>query len=376
MFERIRHMLVKEFIQVLRNPRMRVVLFVTPTIQLLIFSYAVTTDVRHVALAVYDLDNSVASRELTSRFVQSGYFDLVESVRSEARARELLDSGRARAVLRTNKGFQEKLAGGETAPLQVLVDGTISNTAGIVLDYSSRIIGQYSSELWNQRLERQLGPAPRMGRVELEMRAWFNENLESRYFFVPAVIAIIVTMVSLMLTSMAVVREKEIGTLEQLLVTPIRPAEFILGKTLPFAAISLFDVMMISLIGVFWFDVPVRGNPLLLLFATALYLMTTQGWGLLISTVSQTQQQAMMGSLLWYLPSMLLSGFVFPIANMPLAVQWLTLVNPLRYFLEIVRAVFLKDVGVGILWPQLFALAILGGATLTLAAKRFRKTLV
>ncbi|OFW33731.1 MAG: ABC transporter permease [Acidobacteria bacterium RIFCSPLOWO2_12_FULL_60_22] len=375
MRERLRQILIKEFIQSLRNPRMRAMIFVVPIVQLFLFGYAVTTDVKHIALAVYDLDHSVASRELVSRFVQSGYFDLVESVQDNHRVRELLDAGTARAVLQLDRGFQETLQAGRTAPLQLIVDGTISNTAGIVLQYSSKIVSQFSQELLDRHIARLWGTPPPTAKVELETRAWFNAELESRNFFVPGVIAMIVTLMSLMLTSMAVVREKEIGTMEQILVTPIRPVEFILGKTIPFALLSFADVIGITLIGVFWFGVPVRGNLLLLLFATGLFLMTTLGLGLLISTLSQTQQQAMMGAFFLYLPAFLLSGFVFPIANMPIVVQWLTLLNPLRYFLEIIRAIFLKGVGADILWPQMLALALLGTATLSLASQRFRKTL-
>jgi ABC-2 type transport system permease protein len=201
--------------------------------------------------------------------------------------------------------------------------------------------------------------------VVVETRAWFNENLESRNFYVPGVIAIIVMLITLMLTSMAVVREKEIGTMEQIMVTPITSAEFILGKTVPFALIGFADVILITLIGVFWFEVPIRGNLALLFVATALF----------ISTVSQTQQQAMMSTFFFYLPAVLLSGFMFPIANMPPLVQWLTYLNPLRYFLVIIRGLFLKGVGLSILWPQVLALAVMGCLTLWLAAKRFHKTL-
>ncbi len=375
MLERLWHMLVKECIQALRNPRMRALIFVTPVIQLFLFGYAVTTDVQNIALAVYDLDQSVASRELTSRFVRSGYFDLVESVAEPERVRQLLDGGEARAVLQFNRGFQETLQADRTAELQLLLDGTISNTAGIVLNYSTRIVNQYSQELLDQRIRRLQGTPPRVAKVELATRAWFNEELDSRNFFVPGVIAMIVTLTSLMLTSMAVVREKEIGTMEQMLVTPIRPVEMILGKTIPFAAISYADVIGVTVIGVLWFAVPVRGNLLLLLFGTALFLLSTLGLGLLISTVSHTQQQAMMGAFFLYLPALLLSGFIFPIASMPEIFQWITLLNPLRYFLEIIRGIFLKGIGMSILWPQMAALAVLGVAMLSLASQRFQKTL-
>lgn len=209
----------------------------------------------------------------------------------------------------------------------------------------------------------------------MQTRAWFNENLESRNFYVPGVIAIIVMLITLMLTSMAVVREKEIGTMEQIMVTPITQTEFILGKTMPFAIIGIADVIVITLIGIFWFGVPIRGNLFILFIATALYLMTTLGIGLFISTVSKTQQEAMMSVFFFYFPAVLLSGFMFPIANMPVVVQWLTCLNPLRYFLVIIRGIFLKGVGPGILWPQMAALAVMGLATLWLASRRFRKTL-
>jgi ABC-2 type transport system permease protein len=375
MRERIKHMLVKEFIQIFRDPRMKGVIFLMPVIQLLVFGYAVTTDVRHIPTAVYDLDHSIASRELVARFVESGYFEVLEYVDNDRRAQELVDQGKAGAVLRMNKGFEEDLRAGRRAQVQVIVDGTDSNTAGIVLGYSSKIAGQFSTQVLAQRLARSAGAAGRPGEVAVETRAWFNENLESRNFYVPGVIAIIVMLVTLMLTSMAVVREKEIGTMEQIMVTPITPVEFILGKTVPFALIGFADVILITVLGVFWFKVPIRGNLLLLFVATALYLVTTLAIGLFISTVSRTQQQAMMSTFFFYFPAVLLSGFMFPIANMPEAVQWLTYLNPLRYFLVIIRGIFLKGVGPSVLWPQMLALVVMGRLTLWLATRRFRKTL-
>ena len=375
MFERIKHILIKEFIQIFRDPKMKGMIFLTPIIQVLVFGYAVTTDVEHIATAVYDLDNSVVSRELVSRFVNSGYFDIVEYVESEGRDQNLIDRGKVRAVLRMNKGFGEDLQAGRTAQLQVIVDGTDSNTAGIVLDYSAKIVGQFSQKILITRFTRLKGHALEPGRVEMQTRAWFNENLESRNFYVPGTIAIIVMLITLMLTSMAVVREKEIGTMEQIMVTPITQTEFILGKTVPFALIGIADVVMITLIGVFWFEVPIRGSFFLLFVATVLFLMTTLGVGLLISTISHTQQEAMMSTFFFYFPAVLLSGFMFPIANMPVVVQWFTYLNPLRYFLVIIRGIFLKGVGLDILWPQMAALAAMGVATLWLASIRFKKTI-
>jgi ABC-2 type transport system permease protein len=375
MFERIHHMLMKEFIQTFRDPRMLVVIFVIPCVQVLVIGYAVSTDVQHVRTALYDLDNSQESRELTAQFVRSGYFDIIEPIRNDAAARRALDRNDVTVVLRFNHGFAEDLRAGRTAPFQILIDGTDSNTASIAMGYATKIATAYSSRAMAQRVDRTLGRDGRTSRIELRRRAWFNENLESRNFFVPGVLVIVVALSTLLLTSMAVVREREIGTMEQIIVTPIRPFEFILGKTVPFALIGFADVAMVSLIGVFWFDVPIRGNLLLLALGTGLFLMNRLGVGLFVSTISGTQQQAMMGVFCYFFPVMLLSGFAFPIANMPEVVQWATLLNPIRYFLVIVRAIFLKNVGLDVLWPQMAALFILGATALLLAVRRFHKTL-
>ena len=375
MFERIQHMLIKEFIQVLRDPKLRIMAFLPPIVELFLFGYAATTDVRNIRTAVYDLDNSVQSRALVARFVESGYFEVAANVSNDREARELLDRSNVQVVLRMNKGFGEELDAGRTAQLQVILDGTDSNTAGIVLNYSSKIAMQFSQNVLAVRLSRlQDAPSP-PPQVALETRAWFNENLESRNFFIPGVISLIVMVITLSLTSMAIVREKEIGTIEQIMVSPIRPWELIIGKTVPFVIIAFIDVVMVTVIGVLWFEVPMRGNLLVLAAATILYLLTTLGVGLFISTISRTQQQAMMSTFFFVYPAVLLSGFVFPIANMPEVIRWITYLNPLRYFLVILRGIFLKGVGVSVLWPQMAALAVLGVATLWLAVKRFHKTL-
>ncbi len=375
MWERIWHMLVKEFIQTFREPRMRGIVFVMPLVQTLVFGYAVTTDVRHIRTAVHDLDGSVESRELVSRFSGSGYFEIVEHVAGERRIVELLDRGEAQAVLRIGSGFGRAVRSGRSAELQVIVDGTDSNTAGIVLAYASSITSDYSRDVLVTRAARGGTTGRPPAALDVRSRAWFNENLESRNFYVPGVIAIVVMLVALMLTSMAVVRETEIGTMEQIIVTPIRPFELILGKTLPFAAIALVDVALVAAVAVFWFGVPIRGSLALLFGGTVLYLLTTLGIGLLLSTVSRTQQQAMMGTFFFYLPAVLLSGFMFPIANMPEPVQWLTYLNPLRYFLVVVRGIFLKGVGLDVLWPQFAIQAVMGVTLLAIASSRFRKTL-
>jgi len=374
-FERLKAMLVKEFIQVLRDPRMRFVIFVIPAMQTIIFGYAVNTDVRQVATAVYDLDNSSQSRELADRFIRSGYFNLHEHVFTEERAQELIDRGEVKAVLRMNHGFSEGLVGGRGAAVQLILDGTDSNTAGIALNYAARIVAGYSEKLQLESASRAAGRQLEGSGVELSSRAWYNENLESRNFYVPAVITNIVFIITMLLSSMAVVREKEIGTIEQVIVTPIGKGEFILGKTIPFVLIGFINVALISLVAVFWFEVPLRGSVLLLFGSTALFLMSSLGIGLLISTVSRTQQQAMMSAFFVIFPAMLLSGFAFPIESMPQVVQWITCLNPMRFFLVIIRSIFQKGVGIEILWPQLLALLILGVTILSSAVLRFKKTL-
>jgi len=375
MIERLKAMLIKEFIQVLRDPRMRFVVFFVPAFQTIVFGYAVNTDVRHVATAVYDLDNSRESREVVDRFVRSGYFDLTQRVESDREVRKAIDSGDVKLVIRMNRGFGEALTSGRAAPVQMILDGSDSNTAGIALSYAAKIAQRYTEELQKDALARSAGRHVELKGIELESRAWFNENLESRNFYVPAVITNIVFIITMLLSSMSVVREKEIGTIEQVIVTPIGKGEFILGKTIPFVLIGFIDVALISAVAAFWFDVPLRGSLPLLFGATALFLMSSLGIGLLISTVSRTQQQAMMSAFFIIFPAMLLSGFAFPIENMPEPVQWLTYLNPIRFFLVIIRAIFLKGVGLEILWDQLVALLILGVVILSCAVLRFKKTL-
>jgi ABC-2 type transport system permease protein len=376
MFERLKTMLIKEFTQVMRDSKMRSVIFIVPVIQIFVFGYAVNYDVKHIATAVYDLDNSAMSRDLLARLVQSGYFDIVRYVADVEEIRQLIDRGTIKTAIQINRGFETELRGGRTAEIQIIIDGTDPNSARIALSHAVKIASHFSEQIQTERLERSRGATGPGAMVELESRAWFNENLESRNYYVPGVMAQMVLIVTMMLSSMSVVREKEIGTMEQIIVTPIRRWEFILGKTLPFALIGYINVTIVTLLAFFWFDVPIRGNLLLLFTATGLFLLSTLGFGLLISTVSRTQQQAMMSSFMFTFPAMLLSGFAFPIANMPPAIQYATLLNPLRYYLIIIRGIFLKGVGSAILWPELLGLFILGAIILIIAVQRFRKTLV
>ncbi|HEY6872196.1 MAG TPA: ABC transporter permease [Geobacteraceae bacterium] len=374
MFERLKTMLIKEFIQILRDPKMRFVIFAVPVVQIFVFGYAVNTDVKHIATAVYDQDNSVMSRDLTARLAQSGYFDIVRRVGETGEIRRLIDRGEVKAAVQMNHGFEDALRRGRTAPLQIIVDGSDPNTARIVLSHAVKIAGRFSDAILAERQVRSGGSSRREPLVAMESRAWFNDNLESRNYYVPGVMAQMVLIVTMMLSGMSVVREKEIGTMEQVIVTPIRRWEFIIGKTLPFAVIGYINVAIVTFLAVFWFDIPIRGNLLLLFTATGLYLLSTLGFGLFISTVSRTQQQAMMSSFMFTFPAMLLSGFAFPIASMPQSVQYATYANPLRYYLIIIRGIFLKGVGSDILWPELLGLLILGAIILAFAVQRFHKT--
>jgi len=375
-------MLRKEFIQALREPRMRVLLFLPPLVQLIVFGYAVNLDVDHARIAWMDMDRTPESRDLRDRFDGSGRFDVVAMPANEEQVQSVLDRSQAQAVVRVLPGFARDLARGRGAEVQVLVDGTNSNTASLISSYAGQILAKYSTDaMGRQQNGRVLTQSPgsavnaSVPQVTARSRVWFNPDLYSRNYFVPGVVANIIMMVTLMLTALAIVREKEIGTMEQLMVTPLRPMELMLGKTVPFAVVGLVDVTLVTALALVLFHVPFNGSFPLLLCCSLLFLMTSLGAGLFISTISHTQQQAMMSSFFFVLPAFMLSGFAFPIRNMPLVVQYLSYLNPLRYFIEIVRGIFLKGVGVGVLWPQMACLAVYGVTVLTLSALRFHKTL-
>lgn len=384
MWKRISHIVRKEFRQALREPRMRVVLFLPPLLQLFLFGYAVNLDVEKSQIAWMDMDRTPAGRELLEAFTGSGRFEVVAAPANEREVRELLDHDRVQAVVRLLPGFGGQIARGKTTAVQVLVSGVNSNTASIVSSYALAVIRGHSNRVMaEQQRDRLVARTAATGRpvalqapaLRARTRVWFNPDLRSRNYYVPGVIINIITLVTLMLTAMAIVREKEIGTMEQLMVTPIRPVELMIGKTLPFALIGLLDLALVTTAALLVFRIPFRGSPLLLLACAILFLFTTLGAGLFISTIAQTQQQAMMASFFFFTPTFMLSGFAFPIANMPLAAQAIAFLNPLRYFMEIVRNIFLKGSGVSVLWPQMVALFIFGALILTLSSLRFRKRL-
>jgi ABC-2 type transport system permease protein len=376
MLARLKQMLIKEFIQVFRDKRTRFVLIGPPIIQMLVFGYAATFEIHHVPTVVLDLDHSQESRDLISRFTSSPYFDVQRQLTDYRQVGDLIDRGQAMVALQINPGFAQNLRKGQTAPLQVIVDATNSNTALIASGYINQIALGFAQEYQQDRIRRIFPQMiERLPQVQLEPRPWYNPDLRSRWFFVPGIIGSLTLVLVVTLTAFAVVREREIGTLEQIMVTPIRPAEFILGKTLPFFLIGLFDVSLIGTVGSLWFQVPFRGQILVLLAGAVLFLLCMLGVGLLISTVSATQQQAMVTSFFFIMPAITFSGFGFPINTMPQWLQYLTYLSPLRYFLVVLRGTFLKGVGLSILWPQMAAMAVLGGGLLTTAVLRFHKAL-
>jgi ABC-2 type transport system permease protein len=381
---RIREILVKEYHQTLRDPRMRVLLIGPPLLQLILFGYAVNLDVENTRLGWMDQDRSPQSRELLAAFQGSRYFEVRAIPSNEREIRSLLDHGTVLVVVRVLPGFGRDIQRGSTASVQLLVDGTNSNTAAIASNYAQQILTAHAARVLaeQQAAGHTARPAAQGTPVSVAVpslsgrgRVWFNPNLKSRDYFVPGVVVNIIALVTIMLTAMSIVREKEIGTMEQLMVTPIRPFELMIGKILPFAAVGMIEVALVTSLALAVFRVPFRGSVLVLVTCALFFLLSTLGVGLFISTISQTQQQAMMSSFFFFMPSLLLSGFAFPIRNMPAPIQALTYLNPIRYFMEIVRGVFLKGTGLAVLWPQIAALLVFGVTILGMSALRFHKRL-
>lgn len=384
MRQRLRSIIRKEFIQALRDPRMRGLLFLPPLIQLLVFGYAVNLDVDTATIAWMDQDRTPQSRELRASFEDSGHFTIGALPEDERAMQLTLDRGQVDGVIRVLPGFGRDIGRGRATSVQVLLDGTNSNTASLVSGYAGQVIARYSQVASGDAQRARLvgGTMNAGGPVSLPMprliartRVWYNPDLRSRNYFIPGVVVNIIALVTLSLTAMAIVREKEIGTMEQLMVTPIRPVELILGKTLPFVVVGYWDLVLVTSAALLIFHVPFNGSFALLLFAALMFLLTTLAAGLFISTIARTQQQAMLATTLFFQPFFMLSGFSFPIRNMPEAVQWLTYLNPVRYFMEIVRGVFLQGAGMGTLWPQILSLAVFGVVVLGLSVNRFHKQL-
>ncbi len=370
---RLLFLIRKEFQELKRNPRMFPVLFVAPVIQLGILGYAATTDVQNVPMLVADGDRSPESRNLIGRFEGSPYFSIAGVVPTVRGVEDALTTGRAWLVLAIPVGYGASVQAGRPVTLQVLADGSDSNSAGVALAYVSSLVAERAAELAEAR--RPPG-APAAGSLEAEIRVWFNPQLLSQHFMVPGVLALLLMLITGMLGAMAVVREKELGTLEQLNVTPLRRWELTVGKLLPFGIIGIIDVFLVVGVAVLWFEIPLRGSFLLLLGLSVVYLLSTLGLGLFVSTVSDTQQQAMMTTVFFFMvPMIYLSGFIFPIENMPEPIQPVTYLIPLRYYLVIVRGIFLKGVGLEAFWRDALLLLAWGVGILALATARSRKTL-
>ncbi|MEJ2157891.1 MAG: ABC transporter permease [Desulfobacteraceae bacterium] len=366
MWLRLRCMLIKEFHQMLRDVRMRLVVFAFPVIQMTVLAFALTTDVKDIRTAVLDMDNTPASRAVTAAFESGGWFEVRKILKSPGDIHRVLDSSEVQAVIHIPRGFEGDLNAGRSPKLQVVADGTYNNDTAIIFNYAQQVLNTFNP--------RWVADAPALP-VNLAVRAWYNPNLLSKFYFVPGLICVMLAVISLLLTSIAIVREKEIGTIEQVMVTPIRRTEFIAGKTLPFLITGLITMTNMLIVARPVFGLRVHGSLILLYAVAVLFLVGNLGIALLISVTAHTQQQALLTAFLVLMPSVLLSGFIFPIHNMPSVIQLLTYLNPMRWFLQIMHGIAIRGVGLGALWPAIGAQAILAGGAVTLAVLRFRKTM-
>lgn len=368
---RLREFVRKEFIQLFRDRLNRPLLIIAPLIQLLVFGYVVSTDVRDIRVGFLDQARTRESRRVRDVFDANRTFRITQTFANMEELEEALLRRKVDLTVAVWPDFSERIRKRQTADLQILVDGSVSNLASVRIAYTlnvlERLNREFVAEMYPIRLD--------YGKIDDRLRTWYNPNLESRYFFVPGIVAFLIMLTTLLFTSMAIIRERESGTMEQLIVTPIRPYELILAKTVPFIIIAFLQMVMVTAFAVYWFQIPLEGSVVLLFGSGCLFLLSTIGVGLFISTVSATQQQATMTTFFFMLPFFLLSGFVFPITNMPKPVQVLTYIIPLRYFLVIIRGIFLKGVGLKVLWPQVAALLVLGLVVFSAAVRRFHKRL-
>ena len=368
MFARILALVIKEFAALLKDKRTRVVLIGPPLVQLMVFGYAATYDLKNIPFAVYNEDRGSASRDLLAAFDGSPTFTRVAQITHDGQIAPMVDGLHALAVVRIGPNFSADLLAGRSAGMQVIVDGRNSNTARLVVNDMRDIVDRFSRE-WAASHGGAQPPA------HIETRAWFNPNLESRWFFLPGIVALLTLLVTLLVTAFSVAREREQGTFDQLLVTPLRPVEILLGKTLPGFIVGMAEATIITLAAIYWFKVPMLGSLLTLYTGVAVFLMTGAGVGLMISSFAATQQQGLLGTFLFMVPAMILSGFATPIRNMPPLVQDLTLLNPMRYFMVFLRGVFLEGLPLAMLVDQLWPLALIGAVALVAAGWLFRHRL-
>ncbi|HNP87930.1 MAG: ABC transporter permease [Chloroflexi bacterium SZAS-1] len=375
MLARLLPIIRKEFIHIMRDPRTLAVMFLQPLLQLILLGYAATADVRNTPLAVQDLSRTPQSRHLVEAFTQSGQFAVMRSVNSESELAQLIDNGTARAGLIIPPGYASDVESGRGAQVAFVLDGSDPTVAASALS-SAQLIGQVeATKIQQQTLARRGTNVALVAPVEVRPRVWYNPDMASAVFMVPALIGLILQIQATLLTASAIVRERERGTIEQLIVTPIRPLELILGKILPYALVALLITIEILMIGTVLFGVPIKGSPPLLMAIACLFLVSSLSLGLLISTVAQTQQEAFLLTFLTILPSVFLSGFIYPIAALPRVLQFISGLVPLTYFLVVVRGIVIKGVGVQALASQIIALTIFGAVLIVLASRSFRKRL-
>ena len=367
-------MVRKERRQLFRDPRTRLVMFVAPVIQLVMFGYAVNTDIRDTTMFVVDRDRTPVSRQLVEAFETTGRFRVDGWSTESTDLGRVLDRGTAVVGIEIPAGFAADLATARPARVQILVDGTQSNTATVALGYAGRIVQAFALDRAESDGIPAGGGSASPG-IDLRARAWYNPGLQSRMYNVPAVIGVVVLLMCLLLTALAVAREREVGTLEQLMVTPLTPTELMLGKTIPVAVVGMIDLALVTGVAVFWFGVPFRGSVVALILAALLYILAGLALGLLISTVSRTQQEAFLTMFLFILPAVILAGFLYPVETMPAFFRWLSLLDPVRHFLVVVRAIFLKGEGIAGLWAQYATLLAMAVAALSFSVARFRRTI-
>ncbi len=375
MYSRLMSLIRKEFIQIVRDPRTLAISLVMPVAMLVLLGYAATNDVRNIALAVFDQDQSPASRRLIEAYKQADYFALTYVVSSEEEMRELIDNNSARAGLIIPPGYGRDVIGWQSAQVSFVLDGSDPTVASTALSAATLIGQMQSTSLQVERLERRGMASVMAPAIDVRTQVWYNPGLVSSYFMVPAMIGMILQYLGTMLTSTAIVRERERGTIEQLIVTPLRSQELVLGKLVPYVLLSFFDAIEVLVVGVLLFKMPINGSLALLLALTALFMISTLGIGLFISTIANTQQEAMLTTMFTILPSIFLSGFFFPLAAMPAWLQLFSYLIPLRYFLIIARGIVIKGVGLSAMWPEVIALTVFAIVVMGAAAARFRKSL-
>jgi ABC-type multidrug transport system, permease component len=366
----------KEVVQLFHERRTLPMILVLPVIMVLIFGYVAGADIKNIKFAVLDRDQTAISREMVAKIEHSTFFINQGAPINETEIGHKIDAGQIKIGLIIPAGFGRDINRNAKPKIQVLIDGTDSNTATIAQNYFLSIINSLSQQISQNRLLKMSAAQTLAAPISFNYRVYYNPELKAAYYMVPGVTVMVLLLITTMLTALSIVKEKELGTIEQIMVTPVKSWEFILGKLLPFPVFGMLDVLLVGMVASLWFGVPIRGSIFLLLGCSALFLMTTLGLGLLISTISSTQQQAMLSTMFVLIPNILLSGFVSPIANMPKALQLLTYIIPARYFIEIIRGIYLKGIGIAYLYPQMLALAMIGTLILAYSVKGFRKQLV